>query len=121
MTEEGERVTLRVAEGVAEMTIRRPPLNILDKALLGQLSEALGDAGVRTDWRVLVLRGIPKAFSAGVAVEDHFPDRIEGTLATFHDILLRVERMDRPTVAAIRGHCLGGSMEIGRASCRERV
>jgi len=115
MTQAAQQVTLRVDEGVAEMTIQRPPLNILDKALLGQLSEILGDAGVRTDWRVLVLRGIPKAFSAGVAVEDHFPDRIEGTLATFHDILLRVERMDRPTVAAIRGHCLGGGMELAMA------
>jgi len=58
MTQAAQQVTLRVDEGVAEMTIQRPPLNILDKALLGQLSEALGDAGVRTDWRVLVLRGI---------------------------------------------------------------
>jgi len=115
MTEAVPPVAVQAADGVVEVTIHRPPLNILDRSLLGRLSVALEEAEARADGRVLVLRGIPKAFSAGVAVEDHFPERIEGTLAAFRDILLRIERMERPTVAAIRGHCLGGGMELAMA------
>jgi len=115
MTEGAPPVAVHAVDGVVEVTIQRPPLNILDRSLLGRLSVALEEGEARADGRVLVLRGVPKAFSAGVAVEDHFPDRIEGTLAAFRDILLRIERMDRPTVAVIRGHCLGGGMELAMA------
>ncbi|MBI4416346.1 MAG: enoyl-CoA hydratase/isomerase family protein [Euryarchaeota archaeon] len=104
-----------VRDGAAYVTLNRPPLNILDPPLLRLLAETLQSLDARDDWRVLVLRGLPKAFSAGVAVEDHMPERIESTLAAFRGALEALEGSDRPTVAVIRGHCLGGGMEFAMA------
>lgn len=107
--------SLTMDNSVATLAMNRPPLNILDQALLRALSDTIRELWGRQDWRVLVVRGLPKAFSAGVAVEDHLPDRIEATLEAFHHAIRSLEAMDRPTIAAVRGHCLGGGMELAMA------
>ena len=108
-------LSFAIDNNVATLAINRPPLNILDLAHLRALSSAVRALRDRQDWRVLVVRGLPKAFSAGVAVEDHLPDRIETTLEAFHNAIRGVEAMDRPTIAGVRGHCLGGGMELAMA------
>ncbi len=114
-TVESSEVSVDIRDGVATLTISRPPLNILDLSLLRHLDASLASIESPKDWHVLVLRGIPKAFSAGVAVEDHLPDRLGDTLAAFHSVLRRIEAIDRPVIAVVQGHCLGGGMELAMA------
>jgi len=114
-TVDPSEITTEVRDGIATVTLNRPRLNILDLALLRSMDAAVESLEARNEWRVLVLRGTSQAFSAGVAVEDHLPDRIEDTLRSFHALLRRVESFDRPTIAAVRGHCLGGGMELAMA------
>ncbi|MEK6911297.1 MAG: enoyl-CoA hydratase/isomerase family protein, partial [Candidatus Thermoplasmatota archaeon] len=114
-TVDPSEITTEVRDGIATVTLNRPRLNILDLALLRAMDAAVESLEARNEWRVLILRGAPQAFSAGVAVEDHLPDRIEDTLRSFHALLRRVESLDRPTIAAVRGHCLGGGMELAMA------
>lgn len=102
--------------GVARLVINRPPLNILDietiRELGARLDAALGDRAVR----LLELRGAgEKAFSAGVEVRDHFPERAPEMLREFHALIRAVLGARCPTVAAVRGHCLGGGMELALA------
>lgn len=104
-------------ERVATLTLDRPPLNVLDLDLLEALNRATEElAAEGEDLQVLLLRsGCEKAFSAGVAVEDHVRERLEAMLETFHRSLTRLRETSAITVAAVHGHCLGGGMELALA------
>jgi cyclohexa-1,5-dienecarbonyl-CoA hydratase len=95
------------------LTVSNPPLNILTLEALTALSEAIDALGSRQDLQVLVVHGAGhRAFSAGVAVEDHVADKIEPTLQTFHRALRTLYDLPMVTIAAGRGHCLGGGLEL---------
>ncbi len=100
-----------VHEGnVARITLDRPPLNILDIAMMEEISAAVDAA---RDAAVLVFRGAgPKAFSAGAAVGDHTPERVGTMLDRFHRVFRRLYHFGGITVAAVHGHCLGGGCEL---------
>src|SRR6185503_20119528 len=53
-----------------------------------------------------------RAFSAGVAVQDHAPERIEETLRSFHSVFRRLYRAPFVSIAKVRGQCLGGGCEL---------
>ena len=53
-----------------------------------------------------------RAFSAGVDVADHAPDKIETILEAFHRVILRIRRSDCIAIAAIHGYTLGGGAEL---------
>lgn len=106
---------------VLALTLDRPPLNILDLATLERLGQAVQKASARCAAEpalsLLVVRGAaPKAFSAGVAVEDHTPEKVPEMLRLFHDAARRLRTFPVPTLAAVQGHCLGGGLELA-ASC----
>lgn len=106
---------------VATLWLDRAPLNVLDLAMLASLDEALADLAAQPSLQLLIVRGAgERAFSAGVAVEDHTPDRIPEMLGRFHSALWRLLRFPAPTLAAIQGHCLGGGMELA-ACCNLRI
>lgn len=101
---------------VATITVDRPPLNILDLETLAALGEAARDLAGDADLGLAVVRGAgPKAFSAGVSVQDHTPDKVADMLALFHGALQALARIPAPTLAAVHGHCLGGGMELAAA------
>ena len=95
----------------ADLRIDRPPANVLDVAALGELARAVGLA---EDARVLVLSGLPRAFSAGVDVAEHVPEpaAIERMLAAMRGVLDALARAPAVTLAAVSGACLGGGAEI---------
>jgi cyclohexa-1,5-dienecarbonyl-CoA hydratase len=56
-----------------------------------------------------------KAFSAGVAVEDHSAPRATAMLEGFHGAIRTLWDLAPVTLAVVRGHCLGGGMELATA------
>jgi cyclohexa-1,5-dienecarbonyl-CoA hydratase len=105
---------------VAHLTLDRPPLNILDLKALAELRDVLTALAGSAPPQLLVLRGGERAFSAGVAVQDHTPDKIDAMLETFHAGLATLLDFPAPTIAVIRGPCLGGGMELA-AACDMRL
>jgi len=109
-------VLLERRDRIATLTLDRPPLNILDIPTLQELAQALGSLREEPDLHLVVLRGSgERAFSAGVAVEDHVPEKIEAMLETFHGALKQLRDLPALTLAVVRGHCLGGGLEL--ATC----
>jgi cyclohexa-1,5-dienecarbonyl-CoA hydratase len=97
----------------ATLTFGRPPLNILDLDLLARLDAALATLAEDRELQVLFVRGAgEKAFSAGVSVQDHTPDKIDRMLLSFHGALARLRDLEALTVSLVDGHCLGGGMEL---------
>ena len=100
----------------ATLVLDRPPLNILDLATIAELDRALAELAADPELTVLFLRGAgERAFSAGVAVEDHAPDRVAAMLSGLHGAIRRLRALPAVTVAAVHGHCLGGGMELALA------
>ncbi|MFN7941243.1 MAG: enoyl-CoA hydratase/isomerase family protein [Thermoanaerobaculia bacterium] len=108
-------VAVERAERRATVTLDRPPLNILDLELLAAFETAIGELAADSTLALVVLRGGgTRAFSAGVSVADHTPDKIDKMLGSFHGGLRRLREIDALTVAAVDGHCLGGGLELAR-------
>jgi cyclohexa-1,5-dienecarbonyl-CoA hydratase len=102
------------------ITLARPPLNVLDGAMIASLHAALAELTARRDVKAVVLRSaIDGAFSAGVDVADHAPDRAPATLEAFHDVVRLIEALPQPLLAAVDGACLGGGCEL--AACCDVV
>ncbi|MDH5786847.1 MAG: enoyl-CoA hydratase-related protein, partial [Candidatus Bathyarchaeota archaeon] len=74
------------------------------------------DVGRDDTVKVLVITGAgEKAFSAGVDVKDHLPDKIKETLESFHRVFHLLAEINKPTVAVVRGFAFGGGCELASA------
>lgn len=98
--------------GIARITLARPPLNILTIEMMEELNKVLQGLSLRPDIKGLVFAAEGKAFSAGVAVEDHLGDRVKPMLEAFHQIFRHLYALDCATVAAVQGAALGGGAEL---------
>jgi cyclohexa-1,5-dienecarbonyl-CoA hydratase len=106
------RMQVNIAPPVARLVLSHPPVNVIDIAMMEELAQALGEIEARSDLSVVVLSGAGKAFSAGVDVAAHTPDKVEGMLVKFHAVIRALVASRKVTVAAVHGHCLGGGAEI---------
>ena len=97
---------------VARILLRRPPLNILHAAMIAELNRVLRDLRADAGLRAVVIAAEGKAFSAGVAVEDHLPDKVRFMIEAFHDVFRHLRRLSCPTIAAVQGAALGGGCEL---------
>ena len=102
--------------GLATLTINRPPFNVLDIPTMEEINLALDLCLAATDVKLLVITGAgEKAFSAGVEVADHTPDKVDKMIEVFHGIFRRLQKLPIPTLAAVNGAALGGGMEVAIA------
>jgi len=106
------RVAVDVDGAVARLTLQNPPLNIIDIAMMDELSSALAELESKPELSVILLAGSEKAFSAGVDVAAHTPDKIDEMLTKFHAVILKLVGLRKVTIAVVRGHCLGGGAEL---------
>ena len=106
------RLTVDINSTVARIVLRNAPLNVIDVPMMEELAQALADIEARSDISVIVLSGEGKAFSAGVDVAAHTPDKVEGMLLKFHAVIRALVATRKVTIAAVHGHCLGGGAEL---------
>lgn len=76
MSSQPTNVGCQIQDNVARITLSRPPLNILDIPMIGELHDALTRVQSSSDAKVLVVAHQGKAFSAGVSIQDHAPDKV---------------------------------------------
>ena len=116
----GEKISTAVTTerrgSVARVLINREPLNVLDLAVIDRLRETLSEVLEDSAVHLVEIHGSASAFSAGVDIRDHFPDRASAMLAAFHALLRAVLYARVPVIAVVRGFCLGGGMELALAA-----
>ena len=98
--------------GVARIVLDRPPLNVIDLALARELEEAASAVRARADVAVVLLEARGRAFSAGVDVRDHLPDRGAEMLRAFHRACQALHALEAPVVCAVHAAALGGGCEL---------
>jgi len=106
-----QHISFNVASGVARLTLDRPPLNVLNIAMMREINLAL-DSLDQATIKVLVLSAEGKAFSAGVDVTEHTADKVGEMIEVFDGLFRRLERLDVPTLAIVQGAALGGGCEV---------
>lgn len=104
--------TVDMVEGVAWLTLNRPPLNILTNEMIAELHATLDALAEQSRLKVVVLAGGEKAFCAGVDVADHTPERVEPMIRGFGRLFTHLRTLPMPTLAVVRGAALGGGTEL---------
>jgi len=90
---EFQNISLDKKEGMATLTINKPPVNVMDYDTLAELNTALEQLAKDDEVKVVLLRGSGnKAFSAGVEVKDHIGEKMPKMMKEFGRIfhLLRL-------------------------------
>jgi cyclohexa-1,5-dienecarbonyl-CoA hydratase len=80
--------------------------------MMEDLAVALNEIEARPEIAIVIISGSQKAFSVGVDVAAHTPDKVEQMLATFHGVIRALVASKKVTIAAVHGHCLGGGAEL---------
>lgn len=106
------RASLQVDHDVARIVLHHPPLNVIDVPMMEELAQTLAELEARPDVCAIVLSGEGNAFSAGVDVAAHTPDKVEEMLTKFHAVIRAFIATKKVTIAAVYGHCLGGGAEL---------
>jgi len=107
-------VRLEALDGGAiwRAVLNTPKANILDMEKAGILSGIFNDAGTTRDLKAVIIEGEGPHFSFGASVQEHLPDQIHAMLSGFHTLFYRILDSRVVTLAAVRGQCLGGGLEL---------
>jgi cyclohexa-1,5-dienecarbonyl-CoA hydratase len=109
-----EYICFDVSDGAARLTLNKPPLNVLNIAMMREINTALEEVSDDPGVKVLVFEAAEgsKAFSAGVDVSEHTADKVEEMIGVFHRIFRLLDELEVPTVAVVGGAALGGGCEL---------
>lgn len=107
-------VRLEALDGGAiwRAVLNTPKANILDMEKCSILSEIFDEAGGASGLKAVVIEGEGRHFSFGASVGEHLPEQIHAMLSGFHALFHRILDSGVVTLAAVRGQCLGGGMEL---------
>lgn len=114
MTQQFQHIKFEIVDRVARITFARPPLNVFNIAMMHEISAALSQCTPQSELAAIVFDAAPdsRAFSAGVAVEDHMAESVFQMLDSFHSIFRTLAQLARPTIAVVDGPALGGGCEL---------
>jgi cyclohexa-1,5-dienecarbonyl-CoA hydratase len=99
-------------EGLGTITLNRPPVNILNIAMMEEINDVLKGWQGKKDLKVVLFNARGKCFSAGVDVGEHMGDLAPKMIGAFHRMFRLMDTLGIPTVASVYGSCLGGGCEL---------
>jgi len=130
MTEQSNKlVTYHVDGNVAVITLNRPDkLNAFTTEMLKELGEAVKQAERDETVRAVVITGAGRGFCAGQDVRELQERAIAGgggdlqehLERTYHPIVRRIRRMEKPVIAAVNGVAAGAGASLALA-CDLRI
>lgn len=97
---------------VLRITLADPPGNVLDAKMMGEIEACLSSQGARPELKAIVFEGEGKHFCFGASVEEHQKKQAPEMIRGFHGLFKKLLGLSVPTVALVRGQCLGGGMEL---------
>ncbi|GAA4774270.1 crotonase/enoyl-CoA hydratase family protein [Stakelama sediminis] len=118
---DSQRVTLQVADGIADVRLNRPDkLNALDPAMFEAIAAVIADLRTRRDVRVAVLSGEGRGFCAGLdmasmaggAPVTGLGERTHGIANLFQQVAWGWRSLPVPVIAAGHGVVFGGGLQI---------
>lgn len=117
---EFKNLLIKTADGIATLTVNRPQsLNALNREVLKELECALYELELDAAVKVVILTGTgEKAFVAGADIKEMVDmSSYEGHNFALQGqrVMLFIEKMRKPVIAAVNGFALGGGLELALA------
>ena len=121
-------IDTKIDNDIATIVLNRPEaMNALNEEVVRQLGTVLDDLNARKEISTIVLEGAGKAFVAGADVK-YFVDKIrEDSIKDIydftsygHEVLNKLEKSQKTTIALTTGLALGGGLELA-LSCDYRI
>jgi 2-(1,2-epoxy-1,2-dihydrophenyl)acetyl-CoA isomerase len=119
-----ETITFSVEAGIARLTLNRPDkLNSFNTEMHAELRVALDSIQNDTSVRVLVLSGAGRAFCAGQDLADRAMQMVDGKMpdignvveTNYKPLVLRLQNLRVPTIAAVNGIAAGAGASVALA------
>lgn len=107
-----EHIEANFQDGLGTITLNRPPVNVLNIAMMEEINGVLETWQGKKDLKVVLFNAKGKCFSAGVDVGEHMGDLAPKMIEVFHRMFRLMDRLGIPTVASVYGSCLGGGCEL---------
>lgn len=110
-------VDCRIDDGVAVVTVDKPPVNAIGEAVLAGLEDAVDQIEGNPAARVVVLTGAgEKAFMAGADMTEFeqllATDGMEERMQWSRDIFDRIDALPQPVIGAVQASAVGGGCEV---------
>lgn len=107
----GDLIRLEVADRIAVITLDRPPVNAMNRAMRARLIEIFDEISDRDDVRVAVLTSALKLFCAGADLKDRpdpdMPGAFDGHNRITRETHNCIVECKKPVIAAVNGAALG--------------
>jgi len=109
-------ISIEADDRLLRLRLNRPKANLIDAEMIAALDEALADNLPNPRLAAVLIDAEGPHFSFGASVEEHLPDQCAQMLASLHRLVLRMVESPVPVLAAVRGQCLGGGLEVALAA-----
>ena len=113
-----------MTEGIALITIDRPPLNILNFSHYHELCTKILQLIGTKEAKVVIVTGSNKVFISGLDIKEindiKIPEENDEATLKVKAFFRQIEKLSRPVIAAINGNCFGGGLELAMA-CHLRL
>jgi len=107
-----QHIKSQFEDGLGTITLNRPPVNILNIAMMEEINDVLRSWQDNKDLKVVLFNAEGKCFSAGVDVGEHMGDLAPKMIEVFHGMFRLMDTLGIPTVASVYNSCLGGGCEL---------
>lgn len=114
-----ENIKVEKKGNIAIVKIDHPPANAWNLATVEGFEKAIADAESDKEVRVIIVTGAgEKCFSAGLDLSD--VDNVDKIGPKGNNLWRKIDRFEKPVIAAINGVALGGGMELALC-CHFRI
>lgn len=111
-----EVIQLIKENGVATITLNRPPMNPLNGRVFQELADAADEIEADNTVRAVVITGSgDRAFAAGADISEMVnltPMEIHAFCRASRTAFTKIENLSKPVIAAVNGLALGGGTEL---------
>jgi cyclohexa-1,5-dienecarbonyl-CoA hydratase len=107
-----QHIKTQFKDGLGTITLNRPPVNIMNIAMMEEINDVLKSWQDKKDLKVVLFNAEGKCFSAGVDVGEHMGDLAPKMIEVFHGMFRLMDTIGIPTVASVYSSCLGGGCEL---------
>ena len=117
-----ETIETRIEDRIGVIAFNRPRvLNAINRQLMADVTDAMTEFVANPQVLAIVLHGTGRAFSAGFDMKESSQRQTAGTaewrkvLEDDFEFIIQFWDCQKPTVAAVHGHCLAGAFELALA------
>ncbi|HMD33266.1 MAG TPA: enoyl-CoA hydratase/isomerase family protein [Candidatus Acidoferrales bacterium] len=97
---------------LARLTLNRPEHNLLNEAMLRELTSGIEWAGDDEAVKLILIDSACKTFSGGIDVGEYSTQRVFQMTDAFHRVFLAMVDVGKPVMVVVDGPAIGGGSEL---------